>query len=177
MTHLITIDEFNKLARPSSQHIDPLRVLTCIDESERLDIMPTFGDTFYLDIAEHLGSDDAESVPYSVLLNGGVYTDICGRSHVLAGLKKALAYYAYARLVRIADNELTRYGFVAKADDYSDRVSEKGKAAAVADARIVADGYMRECLRFLDCKRDFFPLYRRGSMFKYGRTRYNIIGE
>ena len=60
----------------------------------------------------------------SVLLVGGLYVDAKGDSHWIAGLKKGLAYIAYAELLRMNINATT-FGSVQKTDEYSQNVDPK----------------------------------------------------
>ncbi len=172
MKHLITSSEVGAYSRPVSRHIDNKRIEICISEAERLDIIPTLRDTFFYDITEN--QDDKK---YDVLVNGGQWKDKNGLIHDIVGLKATLAYYVYARLVRIADDNVTRFGFVNKEDEYSERCALKEKIQAYTDARLVADGYLKECLCYLRHNAKDFPLFKDANIRRYGRTTYNIIGE
>lgn len=58
----------------------------------------------------------------AVLLSGGLYVDSAGGSHFIVGLKKAVAFVAYAELLRMNINATT-FGSVQKNDDYSQNVN------------------------------------------------------
>lgn len=60
----------------------------------------------------------------SVLLVGGLYVDSDEKSHFIAGLKKGLAFIAYAELLRMNINATT-FGSVQKNDEYSVNVDPR----------------------------------------------------
>ena len=167
--YLITSDEVPLLARGMSIHIEQEKIETYIRESEDIDIKPSIGDALFIDIQEH-------SEKYDILMNGGVYEDRYGK-HVMTGLKTALAYYAYARLVKNGDGNVTRYGYVNKDDDYSSRPDSKERVMAYNDAFSIADSYMKECLQYLKTHKNEFPLYKGEGGLKANRTVFRIIGD
>ena len=168
--YLITIEEVMSLARDISQYVDKAKIEVYLRESENIDIKTTLGDSLFLDVKEC-------SEKYSTLLNGGVYETGCGDKKVFTGLKVALAYYTFARIVKNGDGNVTRFGFVNKDSEYSSRSDIKEKVVAYNDAFSVADRYLKECVRYLnDCKSDF-PLYKGGGKLKANRTVFRIIGE
>ncbi len=69
------------------------------------------------------------------------------------GIKTALAYYTYARIVKNGDLNVTRYGLMQKEDEYSSRPDIKEKVMAYNDAFSIADRYLKECVRFLEEKK------------------------
>lgn len=166
MQHLIQTNEIGKLARPISRNIDDARLLVCIDEAEQIDIKPTIGDELLLQI-----TDEENAIKFHELLNGCQFGN---RTH--KGLKTVAAYYAYARLIRIADTNVTRYGVVSKDDEYSTRISENERRTAVADARDVADRYFSECLSYMRYKGLLSPC-KRTRVQPQQRTKFNIIGD
>lgn len=168
--YLITTDEVPTLARSMSTHIDSEKIETYIRESENIDIKPTLGDTLFLDIKE-------QPQNYSLLLEGGAYEKNCGEKRLFAGLKTALAYYTYARIIKNGDGNVTRFGFVNKDNEYSSRPDFKEKVMAYNDAFSMADRYLKECLRYLeDCSKEF-PLYKGAGKMKANRIVYRIMGE
>jgi hypothetical protein len=72
MEHLITIDEFKELARPTSIHVDESEVTAYIRESEDMNIIPAIGYDRY----KRLLADDASTLSDDdkTLLSGGEYT-------------------------------------------------------------------------------------------------------
>lgn len=110
---LITRENIDKECRPCSAQ-DAL-VDRCIEEAQNIDIIPTIGADWWLRILNR----DEDAVA-TLLWEGGIYKDTCGQAHIFAGLRKALLYYSYARVVRSSGGVSTRFDFVVKADQYSD---------------------------------------------------------
>lgn len=166
---LITVNEVGELARPISNHIDDARINIYIQESEDIDFKPTLGDALLIDIRKNPDK-------YKDLLEGGTYT-YCGVTYAFCGLKKVLAYYTYARVVKNNDLNVTRFGVVYKNDDYSDHVNVKERVMAYNDAFAVADGYMRECTLYLSRKKDLYPMYKGHGNVKATRIQFKTIGD
>ena len=72
---------------------------------------------------------------------------------MLTGLKTALAYYTYARIVKNGDGNVTRYGFVQKENEYSSHIEFKEKVMAYDDAFSIADRYLKNVYDFCRIKR------------------------
>lgn len=155
------------LARDMSAHMDEERVNTYIRESEMIDLKSALGDALFLAVK-------ANPEQYDKLLNGGEY-EVSGEKRIFSGLKTTLAYYAYARVVKNGNGNVTRYGFVNKETEYSSNAEFKERNMAYNDAFSIADRLMKECLRYLiDIKE---PLYKGGGKMKANRTIYRIIGD
>ena len=167
--YLITADEVGKLTRGMSDHVAGDKVEAYIRESENMDVRPALGDALFLDIKKNPDK-------YGALLNGGEYKSGCGGVRMMVGLKSALAYYSYARLVKNGDGNVTRFGYVNKDYEYSERPEFKEKLQAYNDAFDVASRYMKECMDFLNEKRHEYPLFRKGEI-KTNGTTYKIIGK
>lgn len=168
--YLITAEEVSKLSRDMSIHLDDSKIETYIRESENIDIKSALGDALFLEVKEH-------PEKYNILLNGGEYDSECGVIQSFVGLKTALAYYTYARIVKNGDGNVTRFGFVNKESEYSSRQDIQEKVMAYNDTFSIADRYLKECVQYLnDCKNDF-PLYNGGGKLKANRTVFRIIGE
>lgn len=168
--YLITTSEVATLSRGMSVHIDEDKIETYIRESESIDIKSALGDELYLDVKEH-------SEKYELLLDGGTYEDNRGGKKMFMGIKTALAYYTYARIVKNGDGNVTRYGFVQKEDEYSSRPDIKEKVMAYNDAFSIADRYLKECVLFLNEKNDEYPLYKGLGMMKVNRIKSKLIGD
>lgn len=165
--YLITHKEVGVLARDMSAHMDEDRVNTYIRESEMIDLKSALGDALFLAVK-------ADPSKYDTLLNGGEY-ESCGEKRYFEGLKRCLAYYAYARIVKNGTGNVTRYGFVNKESEYSSTAEFKERNQAYNDAFSIADRLMKDCLRYLvDIKE---PLYKGGGKIKANRTIYRIIGD
>ena len=168
--YLITTSEVATLSRGMSVHIDEDKIETYIRESESIDIKSALGDELYLDVKEH-------SEKYELLLYGGTYEDNRGEKKMFMGIKTALAYYTYARIVKNGDGNVTRYGFVQKEDEYSSRPDIKEKVMAYNYAFSIADRYLKECVLFLNEKNDEYPLYKGLGMMKVNRIKSKLIGD
>lgn len=168
--YLITTDEVSKLARTISVHIDAEKIETYIRESENIDLKLALGDALLLDVKEHQEN-------YNELLNGGSYDAGYGEKRSFVGLKTALAYYTYARIVKNGDGNVTRLGFMHKDNEYSSRPDFKEKLMAYNDAFSVADRYLKECVRYLNDNRHSFPLYRGNGGLTANRVTCRVLGE
>lgn len=168
--YLITVSEVQTLARDMSQHVDKQRLEVYIRESENLDLKGALGDALFLDVKEH-------PEKYSVLLDGGVYEIECGDKKVFTGLKSALAYYTFARIIKNGDGNVTRFGFVNKESSDSSRPDIKEKVMAYNDAFSVANTYLKECVSYLNNNKQRFPLYKGKGGIKANKTVYKILGE
>lgn len=139
---LVTREDIDRECRPCSAQ-DAL-VDRCIEEAQNLDIIPAIGADWWLRLLKR--NDDEQAIK---LWEGGIYEDDCGEQHIFAGLRKALLYYAYGRVVRSSGGVATRYDFVVKADQYSDSADIKAKAQAYNEAFATADGYKAQALAYL----------------------------
>lgn len=166
--YLITTDEVSALSREISAHLDHEKIETYIRESENIDIKSALGDDLFLDVKENPDK-------YLLLLDGGTYESKCRKKKIFAGLRVALAYYAYARIVKNGDGNVSRFGFVNKEGEYSRHTEFKEKMMAYDDACSVADRYLKECVLYL--KECGMPLYNGGGKLKSNRTVFRVIGE
>lgn len=139
---LVTRQDINDEVRPTSA--DEALVDRCIEEAQSLDVIPTIGADWWLRVLDR--ENDAVAL---LLWTGGLYTDTDGQARIFAGLRKALLYYSYARLVRSQGGTSTRFDFVVKADQYSDSADLKAKVQAYNEAFSNADNYMAQCLLFI----------------------------
>lgn len=140
---LITREDIDRECRPCNAQ-DAL-VDRCIEEAQNLDIIPAIGADWWLRVLDR--NDDAVA---TLLWEGGIYRDTCGNAHIFAGLRKALLYYAYGRIVRSSGGVSTRFDFVVKADQYSDSADLQAKVQAYNEAFANADTYKAQCLAYLN---------------------------
>lgn len=138
---MITPLEVSMLARPV--YADEQKTMRYIFEAEQNNLKPAMGDDAYLKAKRN---DDFNM---RMLLNGGTYTDSRGKMRQFAGLKRALAYYTYSRLVESSSLELTRQGAVVRRSEYSDEAERTERLAASRETYAIADRYMEECLAYL----------------------------
>lgn len=181
LQHLTSPNSIRTNIRPVSQHLDDERIIIYIDEAEQLNIKPRIGDALYIDILNYVRNtpldktfevefDDNMPDEYRILLTGGVYnrkiSGNCGNGTIeqkyFKGLVSTLEYYVYAKLVKNNTDNLTRFGFVQKDEQYSSTTELKQRLVAEKDALVVADGYMAECIDYLISNQDNIPLFRHG---------------
>ncbi len=171
--HLITPDDVFSLARNSSKAIDKREVEVYIDEAEQLNLKPNIGTALFI----RLLGDSVNTSANKELLYGGTY-ESCNGIASFAGIRKALAYYAYGRMLKNGGQTATRFGFVEKNSEFSEQVDYKARLAAANDATLVADSYLKECLNYLQCSKNF-PEYAEkcGKGMKNRRVTIKVIGE
>lgn len=163
---LLTPYEVSMLARPV--YSDEQKMLRYIYEAEQNNLKPAMGDDAYLRAKRNMTAET------DMLLKGGTYTDEDGRERHFAGLKRALAYYTYSRLVESSNIELTRQGVVNRRSDYSDEADRQERIEASRETYAIADRYLKECLAYLafidgaSCREDDV---------NSNRTKIKIIGR
>lgn len=166
---LITPEELSKLTRMS--YIDDDKARCFIDEAEQNDVRSKLGDPLYGYICSHV--DDLYD-----LLAGCTYETQCGDTRYHAGLKKALAYYAYSRLIVGGNIELTRAGMVNRDSDYSYHSDIGERQQTSRETAAIADRYLNEVLDYCrndDTLKQYVP---KPATFKNtSRTNVTIIGE
>lgn len=167
MKQLIQLKDINELARPCYADVD--MVNRGITEACMLDIKPAIGDELYL----RLGNDTDTAI--TTLLNGCEYSSSAGKK-LFSGLKTAMCYYAYARVVRAGNGVQTRFGFVAKTDEHSEQQEYKKQMQAYNEAFAIADAYMVDVLAFLGEKGENYPEFK-STKVKNNRIRFKIIGK
>jgi len=139
----ITREEIDRECRPCNAQNE--LVDRCIEEAQNLDIIPAIGAEWWLRVLDRRNDSVAKQ-----LWDGGLYEDNKGCKRIFAGLKKALLYYSYARIVRNSGGVSTRFDFVVKADQYSDSADLQAKVQAYNEAFATADGYKAQCLLFIN---------------------------
>ena len=141
--HILTVSEFKELARPTSKHIDESEVSTFIRECEDMHIIPAVGlDTFEELTAEEVADDR------KILLDGGVWTDKCGKRQKCSGLKMALAYFVYGKMMMADGAIVTRTGLMQHNDEYASRTDDKNRVRRYNDVMNVAEAYLDGCLAY-----------------------------
>lgn len=142
--HLITVERFKELARPTSKHIDDGEVQTFIRECEDIYIIPAIG------LARFKALQEDEQEPKNItLLDGGEFTDKGGGLKKCSGLRLALSYYVYAKMVMSDGGLLTRTGLMQHNDSYASREDDKNRVRMYNDAMEVAETYLGSCLAYL----------------------------
>lgn len=154
MKAIITLSDINALARTC--HADESIAASLIAEAERQDIKPKIGDALYLQITR----DDVPAA-YDTLLDGGEWQQRDGTVRYLTGLRTALAYYAYARIIRDGNIQSTRFGAVIKTEDNSAESERAERQRQYREAFTTADGYMSEVMEYLSENAEAFGYARK----------------
>lgn len=137
MDLIIQPEEVGILARPISQHIDREQLVAYITEVEQLQIRSALGGVLFSNIKQ-------SSSAFAIILNGGI--DECGE--VSGGIRKAVAYYVYARIIREGGTIPTRWGAVEKNDEYATRIDQERKNTIHRECTNIADTYMAEVINY-----------------------------
>lgn len=140
---IINVEEAKKFGRPIGK-VSNDKIEAFILEVEHTIVRKQIGDELYL----RLTSDELPDDECLFILEGGTYEDACGNTHILTGLKSAIAYFVYAQNVRAGDYESTRYGMVIKDGEYSTGISAKERDQIANSATAVAESYMEEVRQY-----------------------------
>jgi len=147
MDNLTTATEIRALCRPITPNFKDTVIETYIPEAEQLDVKPILGEQMYIDLSE-AQTGTSLTADQILILDGGVYT-VDERKYVFSGLKRAISYFVYARLIRNIDNNLTSYGFINKQTNESERPQLKEKLHAADDAMKTGNDYLNEVLQYI----------------------------
>lgn len=142
--HLITTEEVTVAGRPMGSHIDEERLLAYITETEMMYVKPILGDSLFHAM---LADEEDSNEKFVKLLSGGTY-GVGGEVYSFAGLKKAIAYYVFAKNIMVGDFQSTRYGIVMKESDYSSHISSAERSSCYNDALEIANVYMKDCVEY-----------------------------
>lgn len=147
MDMILSVTDFKtygfKLSTDNDAHIT-----RAIEDAEMFWLKPAIGDANYMDMASATPTPD-----HLIVMNGG---SIGGR--YLAGVKKAIAHWAFCAVLRDNINS-TRFGSVQKADANSTKPNEDEIAEVMHYHSTIARRYLRECLEVLGVKELNTPDY------------------
>lgn len=157
---LITVEQFRKLARPTSTHLDEDEVNAYIRECEDANIIPAIGWKRFKAATEQgeWGDSVLPDFQPAVFLDGGEYTTKkegdCSQDETkvqkyTSGIRKALAYFTYARFFRADGTIISRAGGMRHRDDYSDHVKDVSSNNQYDDAMNMAQSYLTDALLYL----------------------------
>lgn len=152
---LITVDEFRTLARPVSLHLDTEAVQQYIRESEDASLIPATGWEIYKFLTVE-GTEKPQALTEAfdpkIATEGGEWTETSERGyqsmHLCNGLKKALAYFTYARLQRADGNILSRAGAMRHRDERADHTDDQ-KLKQYNDIVEMAERYLSDTLYYI----------------------------
>lgn len=168
MQHLTTPDNIRKNARSVASNLGDNRIDPYIEEVEQRIVKPRIGHELFIDLLEWVNATDKTQFPkeYDTLMDGGYYNAvICGNTEkrLFKGLQTAINYYVYAKILKNNSLNVTRFGNVFKDDEHSSPIDPKIIFAAEKDALQVADGYMSECIDYLNVTKNITKFKRAGK--------------
>ena len=154
---LLTVEQFKALARPVSLHMDTQTVEQFIRECEDAFIIPAITYRQFKGAVECENNtpwdntfDDSFSTV--LFLDGGEWKQDEGTEkeqlHWCSGIRKALAYFVYARLMRADGSIVTRAGAMRHRDDRADHTDDS-KLRQYNDTMAMAERYLAECVAYL----------------------------
>lgn len=154
---LLTVEQFRELARPTSIHLDEEAVQGFIRECEDAYIIPAIGYRQFKGAVECENNtpwDDKFDDTFApvVFLDGGEWTPEQGEEKGMvqwcSGVRKALAYFVYARMQRADGNIISRAGAMRHREDRADHTDDT-KLKQYNDAMDMAERYLADCVRYL----------------------------
>lgn len=169
MNLLINPDDISLLAREI--FIDDKKANLAITEAEDIDVRPVLGDALINYIKTH--RTDCRD-----LLDGGTYSDDCGL-HIFGGLKKAIAYYTYSRLIVAGDVEVTRSGIRSRDSEYSHQVDTVERQQVSRECNAIAARIMNDTIGYINSETQFADFLPCCGLQPIGKTRVTckIIGD
>ena len=183
MAHLTNSNNLKNAGFGVAANNNDLKIDTAINEAEQIHVKPRITDALYLDLLKWNEATDKSGFPqiYETLMSGGTWetnSNCCSNSEKITrqfdGLINAVNYYTYARMILKADENTTRFGFVNKNDEYSQKPDQRTKQAAFENALHTADIFMNDVVLFLEDNKDKIPLFRRAGTAK-NRLSIQII--
>lgn len=168
MTSLITITDIQAI-RPIGQVNSTTndRINMYIKEAQAFDVADSIGLALLADVIAN-----PSTAPNMLLVTGGTYT-VGTKVYECHGLKMAIAYYAYARIVKNNCVNVTAFGVTEKTTDNSEPASEAKVALVVREAIASGKAALQSCISLIKNVPTDYPLActnsPRGGSFKiYG---------
>ncbi|MDR0688153.1 MAG: hypothetical protein LBF55_05635 [Prevotellaceae bacterium] len=144
---LASADDIRQV-RPVARNLsDGERINTYILEVEQLQVAPAIGVRLYEALDE--GTSTLTEAQRTTLLDGGYYDDPHGDRARCGGLKKAIGYLAYARLINNNQLNTTAFGEVVKKSEFSEPSDEGRIAYAANQSKKVGQAYLDTCVGYL----------------------------
>ena len=144
--HILSAEELKAYVRPISRHVEDEDVETFIRECEDTVIIPAIGLKRFKELCceeNQLGDEN------KILLCGGEYENRKGELKQCVGLKAALSYFTYAKMMMSDGTILTRTGLMQHNDSYAERSDDKNRVRRYNDVMNVAEEYLSTCLAYL----------------------------
>lgn len=182
--HLIDLVQFRELTRPTSIHLDEQEVTAYITECEDAYIIPAIGFFTFKALQESDGNGDYARI----MLDGGEweetqfasdYKRACASDgdenglHYCNGLRKTLAYYTYAKMLRADGSIISRAGAMRHRDEYGDHIEDSPKLKQYNDVMDMAERYLSEVLLYMK----FYTGSSNARRVRGSRARIHCIGD
>ena len=155
----MTVEQFKQLARPTGNHIDEEEVKVFIRECEDSFIIPAIGyERFKASIGQgDFGDSVLSGFNADTFIDGGEYSvgskDSSGKDikvlKYTSGIRKSLAYFVYAKILRSDGTIVSRSGAMRHRDDYSDHVQDLSNNKQYNDIMDMAERYLSDALEYL----------------------------
>src|SRR4051812_42346311 len=170
---LITRADFTSDTIEIHTSVKDQTLFRAIIETQEKELQEKLGASLYNDLL--INYADAK---YVTLLAGETYTDAAGVTIQFHGLKMALIYWAYARLINKSQKNLTSHSYVYKQNQYSDRVDAKDLARDVDENKSFALVYWNAAEKYLNEKYTIYTKWNVSTRDKVssGSVRINAIG-
>ena len=145
---MLTTIENLKAIRDISANLKDQRIQPYIKEVEDAYVLPAIGAELY----EKL---DAGETTDTILLDGGYYdkpSEKCAGGKTRArcyGIRLAVAFYAYARVLKNNQINVTAFGVTQKTSPMSAPTGDEAIEDAVSEARKMGDLYLHSCVEYL----------------------------
>lgn len=178
-TPLISAEDFRNLARPVSTHVDEEEIDQFIREGEDVFIIPAIGWAVFKAVTQTMDWSGifGDDFLRHVLVDGGEYTvstcgcDTAAGEYYCNGLKKALAYWVYAKMQRNDGNIIARAGAMQHNDQYASHTNDT-TLKRYNDTMSIAEKYLGECLQYINANQDDKTYTARQS-----RVRIIAVGD
>lgn len=181
--HLISVAQFKELARPTSKHVEEKDIEIFIDECEQNFIIPTLGyDVFKQALINSFDGTFDATFSGNILLDGGEYqrkdtecscNESESKTSYCVGLKKSLAYFVYAKMLRAGGAMLVRTGFVKHEENYATHIENKDNLNQYNDVMNIAENYLGSCIAYMK----HHKLVTKNKKVRGTRTRIKAIGD
>lgn len=185
--HLLDVEKFKELARPTSKHIDDDEIQAFIDECEQMFIIPAIGYANFkaaCDSKNEALFDNTFDDTFSgtIWLDGGEWkrkSDECGcrkgdeTTMYCVGLRKTLSYFVYAKMLRADGSILARSGFMKHDDSYASHIVDKANGVQYNDVMDIAEKYLNDCMLYAN----YHTKENKVKPIRGTRARIKAIGD
>ncbi len=167
---LVQLADMKSIVKNIYSNIDEYRINSAVMEAQNIDVKPLINEQVYIALIE------GDTVPdnYLPLMNGCIYT-YNSLKYKFEGLKVAIIYFAYARLIKGLDNSISAGGFVQKTNDFSTHSSIKERMNAANEAEEIGNCHLKECLDYLTRNNDLFPEFR--NYLLKSKSTFRALGD